>query len=325
MPEEPQDKDEALEGRPDDLEIKPEEPPEDAEQADVPLPVGEALRPSEATRITCSVPTNVIVLGGAEKGGKTTLISSLYERFVLGPFSEYSFAGSATLMGFEKISHLGRTLSGRTEPDTDRTPLASSRLMYHLRLRCQRESRHQDLLFVDLSGEEFDDICNSSDACHDLHVIRRADYFILLIDGRKLVDCALRHSVRDEAFIFLRRLIETDVLSDRSRVDVVFSKWDLVESSPGKDEAEQFREGIESEVRERFGISFAGLRFETIKARQPDGGCLPATGVESLLPAWFSNSRPMNTSEHVAKPSMMPGREIDRFSAVSRDSRKGEH
>src|SRR6188768_15789 len=66
---------------------------------------GEALELEEAANICRKGQTKVVLLAGPRESGKTTIITSLYESFQDAPFGGYSFAGSETLVGFERRCH----------------------------------------------------------------------------------------------------------------------------------------------------------------------------------------------------------------------------
>src|SRR4051812_14264762 len=60
-----------------------------------------ALTVREASRLAAARRPTVVVLAGTVSSGKTTLITSFYERFARGPIGPMKFAGSLTLPGFE--------------------------------------------------------------------------------------------------------------------------------------------------------------------------------------------------------------------------------
>ena len=291
---------------------------DDAQLELVDLPSGDALTPQESAKVLGASPARVIVLGGPFGCGKTTLIASIYERFRKGPFAGLSFAGSRTLLGFEQICHPGREDSGLLTPSTDRTPMSQSRRMFHLRLADAHEVQ-RDVLLVDISGEEYDSVRNSDDACDELQIIRRADHFALLVDGEKLAIPAERHHAKYETETILQALMQTGILTHRTWVDLVVSKDDRIQDSPADNDAELFVAQMQQEISNRFQGSFAAMRFSRIAARRPDGGRPPADGVEGLLPQWFEKAK--IAPEHIA-PRLPEGaalRECDRFLLTVKD------
>src|SRR5688572_30683427 len=77
----------------------------------------------------------VIIVAGAYKSGKTTLIIGIYEALQTKALDEkYEFADSDTIVGFERACFDSRVASGHPEPSTQRT--ANERMsFYHLALR----------------------------------------------------------------------------------------------------------------------------------------------------------------------------------------------
>src|SRR5438046_759504 len=84
----------------------------------VDLPSGEALTEAQASEVTRHGVTRVVVLAGPSGSGKTTVLTSLFEAFLEAPFGNFLFAGSRTLLGFERRCHDARVASGRTDPHT---------------------------------------------------------------------------------------------------------------------------------------------------------------------------------------------------------------
>jgi Double-GTPase 2 len=114
------------------------EPAPEAERAGetlINLPSGKPLRSTEATNLLRAQPTPVVLLAGAAKSGKTTLLASLHDCFQWGPFAGYLAAGSETLLGFEEQCFDSRVASGAEKPSTGRTSLEAGQQFYHLRVR----------------------------------------------------------------------------------------------------------------------------------------------------------------------------------------------
>src|SRR5436189_2638822 len=99
----------------------------------VDLPSGEALTEIQASEITRQGLTRVVVLAGPSGSGKTTILTSLFESFLEAPFGNFLFAGSRTLVGFERRCHDARIASGRTEAHTVHTQVEPTEFL-HLRL-----------------------------------------------------------------------------------------------------------------------------------------------------------------------------------------------
>jgi len=265
------------------------EPQEDSEQEDVvldesslheenpPLKIhhGEALTLSESTAITYRNRTQIILIAGPVKSGKTTLIASLFHLFQRGPFIEYQFAGSETLLGFDKRCHLARTASRRVFQDTPITHPYIDRQLLHLRLRhIDVNSPIKDLLFYDISGENYDNAKNSLEECKDLDLLNRFDHLVLLIDGEKITQVENRQKAFSDTRMLLRSFRDSNIINQEALVDILFTKWDLIEPNVNKSEHEEFIEHIKESISNSFKDSLGRLRFFNIASRQLIADCL---------------------------------------------------
>lgn len=276
---------------------------------------GTELDFQEALDITRKALTRVIVLAGAADSGKTTLIASLYEKFLRGSLANYSFAGSKTLLGFDKRNHLSRIASGRNIPDTERTKRGFDKKLLHLKVRLNDLSKPaQDLLFSDISGETFEMAMNSADECKKLSIIKRADHFVLILDGKKISSTKHRQSTLQDADMLLRRCVETGMIGMHSFVDVLFTKYDEIVKSNG-DEALQFVEHIKQEFKRKYNDKLGRLHFFMVAARPDDIGILPLFyGIEDVFPNWVEKSPFLVFRENQVFPKLEFGREFDKFS-----------
>ena len=266
----------------------------------------------EASVITVSGASRLIVLAGEGESGKTTVIASLYENFLKGPFCDLLFTGSLTLPGFEQRVFDARVDSGRELPHTPRTSLRAGFRVLHLGLVCQETRIHLNLLFGDLAGEWYRTCRESTADARQLSYLRRADRVCLLLNGEKLADSLARHGEVDDGEGTLRSLLEAKVLGSRSKIDVVCSKWDLVQ---GNDAACAFVTGAFDRIRRAFGMEFAELNFDRIAARPL--AVTPAVpfgfGLADLVARWTSPDPRMARVE-VPLPAAQPyDREFTRF------------
>lgn len=289
----------------------PEKKDESQTSSIIDLPTGTGISFNEAHIIMRHSLTRVIVLAGEVGSGKTTLLASLYESFLRGPFAGYCFSGSCTLPGFEKRCHHARIMSDRAIPDTERTPI-SERTLLHLRVRMQDMSKpYQNLLFSDVSGEAFRMVRNSSDECERMEIFRRADHFVLLMDGEKLS----KEEHRQEVFLsgdgLLRRCFENNMLRKNSFVDVLFTKYDLLQESKNI-EQEKYLNYIKNKLKERFKKNNARYQFQYVAARPKHNGNLyPTFGLSDIFPSWVEK-----TSICEREPTVLqtePKTEMERF------------
>ena len=168
------------------------EPGQSASTKLMDLPHGKGLSPAETAAITRRAQTSIVLFAGTADSGKTTLLATLYLLFQRGPFADYLFAGSETLVGFENRVYFARTASGREAPATPRTSVSE-----YLHLQVRREDLSEpvrDVLLCDLSGEDFREAKDNSDACRGLRIISIANRFVLLVDGGKLAREDAKHT-----------------------------------------------------------------------------------------------------------------------------------
>ena len=266
----------------------------------------------EASVITVSGTSRLIVLAGEGESGKTTVIASVYESFLKKPFCNFLFAGSLTLPGFEQRVFEARMDSGREQPHTLHTSLDEGFRVLHLRLVHQETKHHLNLLFGDLAGEWYRACRESTADARQLSYLRRADRVCLLLNGEKLANPQMRHGEVADGEGTLRSLLEAEVLGSHSRIDVVCSKWDLVHDD---DAASDFVKLAFDGIRQAFGMEFAELNFDRIAARpakaMPD---MPfGFGLANLLARWASPDPPIARIELPLPAAQLSDREFTRF------------
>ena len=266
----------------------------------------------EASVITVSGASRLIVLAGEGESGKTTAIASLYESFLKGPFCDLLFAGSLTLPGFEQRVFDARMDSGRELPHTPRTSLRAGFRVLHLGLVGQETKNHLNLLFGDLAGEWYRACRESTADARQLSYLRRADRVCLLLNGEKLADSRTRHGEVDDGEGTLRSLLEAEVLGSYSKIDVVCSKWDLVQCD---DAASDFVTLAFDRIGRAFRMEFAELNFGRIAARPlAANGAVPfGFGLAGLLARWTSPDPPMARVEVALPAAQLYDREFTRF------------
>lgn len=226
---------------------------------------GSVLGPADADAVTLRSPTQLIVLAGAEGSGKTTVLTSIYERFSQGPFAGFQFAGSRSLLGFEEICHLNRITSGNGRPDIQRTVPSEEAAYYHFAL-AQDGHRHQVLLSA-VSGELFRLARDMREDCARLTFLLRANTIVVLVDGARLVVPEFRENAVADAAGILSSFLDAKMLSPHTRVELVFSKMDRIVALP--EFAEGFLNRIETKLEMKFRRHIPKLDFRRIAAR-PD-------------------------------------------------------
>lgn len=251
------------------------------------LPRGEALSTAEIDIFLRWRPATRVAIIGERDSGKTTLICSIYSQFVQGPFAGYIFAGSQTLIAFEKKSHLSRVDSGGRRPDTAHTSLSDGLNFFHIatvdKRRCDERS---DLMFSDRAGEMYRRARDNSNNVSELSEIMHSDRVVLLLDGGRIANAALRAGAIQSVRQLLRAFIDGGALGLTSIVQIVTTKTDLLASHAEKQEIDAqlkiFRQNLVNDFEDRL----AELSFWEIAARDPKGRFEPAYGVDKLFTDW---------------------------------------
>lgn len=267
---------------------------------------GEELTPSTAREISMAGSARVVVLAGPTDAGKTSLLVALFERFCRGPFAGFRFARSKTLWALERRCHWLRIASGRSRAGIERTKTSDEQLLLHLGVQDVEDGSTIDLLIPDIAGEEFKGATETSDDCRRLTMVRRADHFVLCLDGKRLLDLQERHAVIADGRSILRAFIEDDMLGRFSTVTVLFTKADLFENNP---DMAALRGVIEADYRAMFSDKVAAMLFSSSIAVPLE----KAAGLEQLLQHWTKES-----AQDACAPMAMSGvsaraRDIEQF------------
>lgn len=267
-----------------------------------------------ASLVTCAALTRLIVIAGEADSGKTTLLASLSDSFQKGSLAGYLFNESRTLIGFEKRCHKARLASGGIRPDTDRTPPSEEHKLLHLSVQGIESGRTQDLLFTDISGETFRLAKDYIEDCQKLKLLWRADRFVLLIDGEKLASPTRREEAYQGGALILRRCLETQMLDDQSFVDVLFTKYDLIQSAENIAQTKEFLLRIESRLRERYENKVKRLRFFKVAARPEDPDFSGQNQLDKAFSSWVEDT-PIYDRHYYLKSSgnITSDREFDRY------------
>lgn len=261
---------------------------EGAELEMVELPDGLDFTPLTAARVTRNRLTRVIVVAGDRDSGKTTLVSSLFDKFQEGPFAGYLFAGCRTFRGLERRCFPSRVESERLHADTVRTTRGDGQSLLHLSLRTEKLDRPaQDLLLSDISGEFFRDACDSTDGCQQLKVLGRADHLALCLDGEKLASAGQRHEAFNTGKLLLQSALDAEMIGLHTFIDILFTKRDLIGDNAG---TLNYLNNMRERFRHAFATRLGRLRFFEIAARPEREGFPLAYGLDGVLPSWIEDT-----------------------------------
>jgi double-GTPase-like protein len=302
-----------------------------AEKAESPskyidLPKGAPLDFQGASLLLRARLTPIVLLVGAARCGKTTLLASLHDSFQRGTFAGYSAAGSETLLGFEERCFDSRITSGAEKPTTLRTSYEVGQQYYHLRVRRSNGNEGiRNLLLADMSGEWYDRAIDSAAEVRELAIIRRADHFVHLIDGAKLQANSTRAHIRSNALMLMRRCFEEEMLRSNARVDVLLTKWDVAIRRAGNNGAQQLLNEYQDLFANQYGDKVSRLRVIPIAARPHFKSELAlAFGLSEVFQDWVEDYPQQLRSTRHALPAPIISRPFDTFAlCYAKEDSKG--
>lgn len=197
------------------------------------IPSGEKLTAAQAALVPGRL--RVVAIAAPPASGKTTLLAGIYEQFCRGPFAGFTFAGSRTLVGFERTLFHASNASGRARPSIAHTEYADNVLL-HLALAPQAHPGEViETVMLDASGELFSTFVDHDELGPARDIVRYADKVLLVVDGERLADPRTRQRQIAESRFLLRALTER-VLRRSTTTLAVITKWDLIRRLPKAEE-----------------------------------------------------------------------------------------
>lgn len=272
------------------------------------LPMSTMLSLEDADELLRWRAASLIAVVGERNGGKTTLVTEIYERFLRGPFADTFFCHSLSLLGFEKKSFQSRAESGAERPDTPRTSAQDGLRFFHLAVSEVSDLRRIDLLISERAGEVYREVRDKPERAAEMIELRKAAAIAFIIDGERVADPRRRAEVFASARNIIRALVETGNVSLMAQVQLVTTKCDLLEGDAAAEAREALSE-FEERITTMFGEQYQVNAFRTV-ARDPEGVVEPARGLVPLLRSWLKTpqSRPI---DHVELPELSD--EFDRL------------
>jgi hypothetical protein len=236
--------------------------------------------------------SRAIGLIGPNESGKTSLIAGVYDLLQEGPVSSVGFAGSSTLIGFEKVCHLARAASRRTVPHTERTSRGADATFFHLDLH--REGIGLTSLFIaDRSGEDYLTANDQISQADQFFEIRRADCVTLLVNGEQLADTGQRHEVKAVTPQVIDALVESEAIRRGCRLAIVLTKKDSVVASPHSDRVHRDFEGLAAAIRRSHSDYLGEIQSFVVAASPKDcEEVVRGEGVGDLLLFWLKPRPP---------------------------------
>jgi GTP-binding protein EngB required for normal cell division len=211
-----------------DLSVTPEIPEVALKKTSIALPWGNAFTVDNLHQLTYQYSANLIVAAGEPSGGKSTLYAALFDSFHKGHCGEYYFVNTKTPFAFEEICHFAREKCKGKEPDAERTKREEVNFLHLAVKHKSLKSSVKHLIFVDISGEIFQDAKNSDELMKQLNIIKRASQLFFIADGKLLMSDEHRQSSKNDIFKLISRAKQNNMLPDKSQVTVILTKWDKI-------------------------------------------------------------------------------------------------
>jgi hypothetical protein len=280
----------------------------------VTLPSGRKLNLLEASAVMMSAESRIVAIVGHIDVGKTTLISSMYDLFQMGPLGNLRFRRSQTLAALEEACHHSRAASKRTEPFAMRTPIGTFGL-YHLGIADTALEYSLDLLLGDRSGEEYKLVADDPAVARKYAEIARADVITILVDGLRLLDVSARHNARSSAQMIVQGLVDSGVLSPGRRLAVVLTKLDEIVAAENGDRARKDFDQLVQHMVKLYGGFFSDVAPFLVAASPRTDALTFGYGLPELLQYWI-DARQIHAP--IGPVEMVPLRAIDRVSELAR-------
>ncbi|WP_428229171.1 TRAFAC clade GTPase domain-containing protein [Flavobacterium sp.] len=225
---------------------------------------GSELNLKEMLLVTQKYPCDFVTILGDLDCGKTTLLATIFDLFQIGQFKKYLFAGSLTQKAFEIRSHLSRMSSGSIKADTERTKTLDFRIL-HIVISNSEMSLKKHFLLSDISGETIQLARSSGSAMKEhLGLVKLADHIIYIIDGEKLAGSEKTAAMHD-AELFIQSAIDNEIFCSETVLNILISKWDLLESS----QSFNLDQVVINRINRRFSAKLKEINFKKIASR-PD-------------------------------------------------------
>lgn len=227
---------------------------------------GAALNEEELFQLSAREDVRHVLIAGPYSSGKTTLILMMYYLFLEGHNCDLQFGGSLTIEGFKNRSEKILLTSGEARPATERTPRSEQNRYLHLKLVDTTSGRRSNLILTDISGELF-----TPDYTEELgELYGCCENVILTVDGEKLRDPLQRQNEIRLAIQLLKNLLSSQVVTKRSKLQIICTKQDLIEDGDQPEATIQYLTKRRESIQKRYETEVSSLEFHMISALDLD-------------------------------------------------------
>ncbi len=253
---------------------------------------GEAFTIADVDAFLCERPATVVALVGDADSGKSTLVCSIYDRALHGPFADRLSSGIRTIIALERRAHHERLDSGMQIPDTMRTPISEGLQFFHFAFSSMDDpSVREDILISDRAGELYNRARGNPEIVAELNEFPKADVVSILLDGGRMAVPEERSGAMQAVRQSLRLLSDTGAVDKSSAVQVVTTKQDLLQAAGDWNTFQTRLDEFRGQLVKDFGGRVASLEFFTVSARDPKRVLDRAFGVDALMLSWLGVKR----------------------------------
>ncbi|MGI2214343.1 TRAFAC clade GTPase domain-containing protein [Shewanella oncorhynchi] len=259
------------------------------------LPSSMLMSIAEADSLLRCKDAAIVAVIGERNGGKTTLLTEMYNQFLQGSFADSSFCYSRTLLGFEEKSFPSRADSRLTRPDTPRTSVQDGLRFFHLAVHDKTDAKRKDLLITERAGETYREIRDNPATAAELLEIRKAAYIVFILDGERVADNRRRAEAFSSVRGMIKAVVETSNLKNKVEIQLVTTKCDLFESEQ-KQKIIGMLETFEQQLAVMLSTKCNFIAHRTV-ARNPTPGTKNTEGLDELLRSWLKTVQPKFETE----------------------------
>lgn len=233
------------------------------------LPEGNALNEEQLYLLSSRKNVELIFLVGPVGSGKTTIEVMTYQIFLCNTFKNLIFAGSLSLRGFEERAINMRTISGKSEPDVERTSVNVANKYLHLAIKNIASNNIHDLLLTDISGEEFENCCNNSELMgNKFKNLQLAKSICFVLDGERLINILKRNAAFSQVMQFIQTTFDAKLVKNNTLICILLTKYDIVEKAMEEDPLlNDFIKKIDEKINKKFErIQGISVHFQKVSA-----------------------------------------------------------
>jgi hypothetical protein len=233
------------------------------------LPEGNALNEEQLYSLSSRKNVDLIFLVGPVGSGKTTIEVMTYQIFLCNTFKDLIFAGSLSLKGFEERAINMRTISGKSEPNMERTSTNAVNKYLHLGIKNIVRNNIFNLLLTDISGEEFENCCNNPELMGSkFRNLQLAKSICFVLDGERLIDVFKRNPALSQVIQFIQTTLDAKLVKHNTLICILLTKYDIVEKAMEEDASlKDFIKIIEEKINKKFEeIQGISVYFQKVSA-----------------------------------------------------------